>query len=230
MDPDLAAEIAAVSRAHDLLMARDGEPAVEPIGGPPVRREARGALTYHVRESDALEALPEPPLAAATPSAGETMSPADSENWNRWWDRRAEDEREFLFQSVAEGMSEYVHHHLIERDRKIAEAQAELVEVKGMLTSALAALDEVRKTAYGIVQQRVADKREQQIRDETIRERSARIADLQRDNAASHTELARQQRDRELADRDHRIQLLEVKLDALMRHMSLAGIDLPRGI
>jgi hypothetical protein len=114
---------------------------------------------------------------------------------------------------------------LLERDHKIAEAQAELVEVKGLLTSALSALDEVRKTAEGIERAREIERRERQARDEVIRERSARIADLQRDNAASHTELARQQRDRELADRDRRIEQLEVKLGMLLQWL---GQDLPR--
>jgi hypothetical protein len=218
MDPDFAAEIAELSRQHDQLMARDREP----IGAAPVRKEGPAGLLYREYE--------ETPLASAPEAARAVMDAEASKAWNEWIDGRLATERGELFdiiaRQMAEFVSEYLHGKLVERDRKIASAQAELVEVRGLLTSALTALDEVRRTAEGIERAREIERRECQARDQVIRERSARIADLQAHNSASAAELARQQRDRELANRDHRIEMLETRLDMLLRHLSLTGLDL----
>ena len=64
---------------------------------------------------------------------------------------------------------------------------------------------------------------------DTIRERSARITQLQAENSASHAELARKQRDEEFAARDQRLELVETRLGMLLRFLSVAGIDFPRG-
>jgi hypothetical protein len=210
MDPMLRDEIAAACREHDRLMAqRTSEPTA-------VQRDAaQGLLVFKTRD--------------------DALTPADETNeknsvaWNDWIRAHIEAERDFLLKAMAEGMSQYVHSKLTERDRTISELRAELIEVKGMLSSALTALDAVRNTAYAIVQERVAEKRERQIRDETIRDRSARIADLQRENTASYAKLAAQQLDQSLGQRDSRIALLETQVRMLCQFLSVSGYDLPRG-
>ena len=167
------------------------------------------------------------------------LAPADDDSeknsaaWNAWIAAHLEAERDFLLKGMAEGMSEYVHFKLTERDavinREINSLKAENAELRGMLGSALSALDAVRKNAEAMAQEWIADKRERAIRDDTIRERSARIADLQRENAASHAELARKQRDQELAARDQRLELVETRLRMLCQFLSVGGYDLPRG-
>ena len=110
--------------------------------------------------------------------------------------------------------------------------QGENAEVKGMLVSALAKLadaeSEVQQQRAEIAELRRAEER-RATRDLTLVERSGRIAELQRANAESHAQLSAQQRERELAARDHRIDLLEERMQALLRHMGLMGFDLPRG-
>jgi hypothetical protein len=167
------------------------------------------------------------PVTAAVPSGGD--------DWNAWFAagfaNHFEPQRTAMLDAVAHTVAkfttDYVHEKLgaalVERDREIASLKGENAEIRGMLGSALSAIDKLRKAVE-------TEKRERQIRDETIRERGARIADLQRDNAVSHAELARQQRDQELAARDHRIGLLEVRLEMLLRHLSMSDLGLPRGI
>ena len=209
MDGILRDKIATACLEHDRLMAN------EPTGSPVQRDAVQGLLVFKTRD--------------------DALAPADETNeknsaaWNEWVKAHIEAERDFLLKAMAEGMSEYVHSKLTERDRTIAELRAELIEVKGMLSSALTAIDTVRNTAYDIVQQRIAEKRERQIRDDTIRERSARIADLQRENSASHAKLAAQQLDRSFTDRDARLDLLETRLQMLLSFLSVSGYDLPRG-
>jgi len=70
------------------------------------------------------------------------------------------------------------------------------------------------------------DRSDRAIRDQTIVERSARIAQLQKENAEAHAQLSRQQLDRSFAERDARLERLETKLGMLL---SFIGGDLPRG-
>jgi len=72
------------------------------------------------------------------------------------------------------------------------------------------------------------DRSDRAIRDATIVERSARIAQLQKENAESHAQLNRQQLDRSFAERDARFERIETKLSMLMKFLSLS-VDLPRG-
>jgi hypothetical protein len=214
---DLAVEIAAVSREHDLLLARDQLP--------PVQRDARDASLVFKERENALA-----PVAAPADDDSEKNSAA----WNAWIAAHLEAERDFLLKAMAEGMSEYVHFKLTERDdvinREINSLKGENAELRGMLGSALAALDIVRKNLEGMTQERIAEERARQTRDEIIRERSARITQLQAENAASHAELARKQRDQELAKRDQRLELVETRLKMLCQFLSVGGYDLPRGM
>jgi hypothetical protein len=116
-------------------------------------------------------------------------------------------------------------------EKRIGGVQSENTEVKALLGSALAKLNaaesEMQQQRAEIAALRRAEER-RTTRDATLVERSGRIAELQRQNAASHAELAREQRDRELAARDHRIDLLEARVEALLRHIGLMGLE-PRG-
>ena len=210
-DPTFRDEIAAACREHDLLLARDH---------PPVQRDMRDAGLVFKERAEAL-------MPAVT---ADNDSEKNSAAWNAWVANHLEAERDFLLKAMAGGMSEYVHFKLTERDavinREINSLKAENAELRGMLTSALSALDVVRATTEALQQ----EKRERAIRDDTIRERSARIADLQRENAASHAELARKQRDQELAARDQRLELVELRLKMLCQFLSVGGYDLPRGM
>ena len=224
MDPDLRAEIAAACREHDRMMADHA-----PAAARPVQKEAPAGDLVLRRQENALVVSSEPVTSAAA-----VMDAEASKAWNEWWDGRAAVERAEIYEAVGKGMaefaSEYVHEKLQPFKTEIAGLKAENVELKGMLSSALSTLDAVRATAEAAQQQQQAEKRERQIRDETIRERSARIADLQRDNAASHAELARAQLAQAFGRCDQRFELLEEKIAMLLRLMSLSGVDLPRGL
>jgi hypothetical protein len=224
MDPDLRAEIDAVSREHDRLMAQDREPA----GGPYVRKEGPAGLLYREHENNAPAPAPTTDSAPFTAVADESARNAAA--WDAWVRGHIAAERAEVFDQMGKVVAEFTSGYVFERlqplTREIASLKGENAELRGMLGSALTAIDAVRKTAYDIVQQRVAEKREQAIRDETIRERSARIVELQAQNSASAAELGRRQRDQELAQRDRRIEMLETKLGMLLRWI---GGDLPRG-
>jgi hypothetical protein len=220
MDPDLRAEIAAACREHDRMMAEGQYSAA----APPVRKEAgQGELLFRVTET-----------ALAPAVAAGVMDAETQKGWDSWIAAHQANLKTEIYEALGKGMAEFVSEYLHQKLQPLrtgfAETQAELVEVKGLLTSALTALDEARKTAEALQQDRAAEKRERAIRDETIRERSARIADLQRDNAASHAELARAQLAQAFGRCDQRFELLEEKIAMLLRLMSLSGVDLPRGL
>ena len=118
-------------------------------------------------------------------------------------------------------------------EKRISVVQNENTEVKALLGSALAKLNaaesEVQQQRAEIAALRRAEER-RTTRDLTLVERGARVAELQRQNAASHAQLSAQQRERELAERDHRIEQLELRLKMLCQFLSVGGYDLPRGL
>ena len=84
-----------------------------------------------------------------------------------------------------------------------------------MFSDALSRMSEARKTAEADAsEQRAAiaklERAEltRQTRDKTLIERSDRVSELMQRNAESHAQLATQQREQELAARDHRIERL----------------------
>jgi hypothetical protein len=224
MDPDLRAEIDAASREHDRLMVHDREP----VGGPYVRREGSAGLLYREHEENA--PAPAPAIDSAPFTAVGDESARNAAAWDAWVRGHIAAERAEVFDQMGKVVAEFTSGYIFEKlqplTREIASLKGENVELRGMLGSALAALDAVRQTAEDIERERAIEKRERAVRDETIRERSARIADLQRDNAASHTELAAQQLAKSFSQRDARIDLIETKLGMLLRWI---GGDLPRG-
>jgi len=214
MDLELRRYLNEVYREHDSLLAEIGAPEpLEAQEGGYMRREASpDGLLYRVVEN----------APVTLPAAGDDNA-KNAEGWDQWLKAhlaiaKAEWFNEFA-RGMGEGLSEYTHEKLAPHVRAIAELRDELAECKGLLTSALSALDAVRATTE-------QEKRERAIRDDTIAERSARIADLQRTNAVSAAELASQQLAKSFAARDHRLNLIETKLGMLI---SWIGADLPRG-
>jgi hypothetical protein len=232
-DSTLRNDVAAACREHDRLMARDQSESVQ--------REGLAGLRYRDQESTA----PAKPTYvelyhdAADPEHKFLVHNLDAhaefnqKGWDAWVEAHLSNAKAEWLEDLTRAVGEVISHErgvrdhmLAERDRTIAELRAELVECKGMLTSALTALDAVRDSTEAIQRERQVEKRERQIRDETIRERSVKISELQAHNSASAAELARKQRDQELAQRDHRINLIEIKLGMLLQWI---GGDLPRG-
>jgi len=78
----------------------------------------------------------------------------------------------------------------------------------------------------GRIQECVIEKRERTARDQIVVERSARISELQRENAIARREAERADLDRALAEYRSRIDMLETKLAMLLAYF---GGDLPKG-
>jgi hypothetical protein len=151
------------------------------------------------------------------------------EGWEKWLRGHLNNEREETFEAVAQLVVELRKQWraereiaLVERDRKIGVIEGELCETKAILGNVLtklsAATDEIERMR--------AERRERQIRDQTVIERSSRVAELQRENSAARAALERQRSEQALAERDARIDRLQARLDALY---SLLGGNLPRG-
>jgi hypothetical protein len=142
---------------------------------------------------------------------------------------------DLILDNVPAFVCTYTREKLEQRDRKIADLEGELADCKGMLSRAVAAVDDARKDAAAEAEKQRAMIDELRLqeagrvaRDRAVIERSGRIAELQRSNAESHAQLSAQQRERELAERDHRIALVEQQLKMLLMHMGLQGLDPPR--
>jgi hypothetical protein len=70
------------------------------------------------------------------------------------------------------------------------------------------------------------EKHDRAIRNQAITERSARVAELQQQNAAARADLERRHRESEFDVRDRRIEALEIQLSTLLKFI---GGGLPRG-
>jgi len=193
---------------------------LEPQPGGYTRREGPAGDLMLRRQENALVASPG---ADAVPAE---MDAEGAARWNAWIDGRLATERGEMIAIIEHAMDETGAAFA----REIDNLAAENLELKGLLSSALSALDAVRTAVEVQQRERQDEKLERRVRDQTVAERSARVSELQRTNAATAAELSRQQRDRELADRDHRIQLLEVRLEMLLRHLSMTDLGLPKGL
>jgi hypothetical protein len=172
----------------------------------------------------------------------EQPAPEPEPDWSGWEAWRAAHQSilkteilDWVLDSVPAFVCTYVGKKLEERDRKIADLEAELVECKGMLGRAIDAVDDARSAAAAEAEKQHAaiERLERQelvrrTRDATITERSNRIGELMRSNAESRAELARQQFEQAFAARDARLHTMEEKFEMLLRYMSLAGLELPR--
>jgi hypothetical protein len=225
MDEHERRQLAKLFREDDRLRAENeqwlarrqapSEPIVEGQGAAYVQKFGSEELLYRVVDNSA-------------PAA--ESAPADEwAGWNAWVRAHLDNEREALTDTMAEVIVELRREWraereiaLVERDRRIGVVEGELCETKAMLGDAFAKLN----AATGEIEQLRTERRERQIRDATIAERSSRVAELQRENAASRAALERQRSEQALAERDARIDRLETQLGMLLRYI---GGDLPRG-
>jgi len=105
-----------------------------------------------------------------------------------------------------------------------------------LLSEALSRMSEARKIAEADAHEQraaIAELRRAEltrtVRDRTLIERSDRVSELMRENAASRAELARQQFDQAFSQRDARLTSMEEKFAMLLHFLSLSH-DLPRGL
>src|SRR5262249_51497175 len=100
------------------------------------------------------------------------------------------------------------------------------LELKSLIGDALAKFGNLTAEIEALRRDWRADKREAQIRNQAIIERSGRVAELQRENAAARAALEHQRVDQMLTERDARLDALEPRLGMLLNFI---GSDLPRG-
>jgi len=168
---------------------------------------------------------------------------ADWSNWEAWRagheDRlrveiikALDQEHDAVDKALAQSLEEVYH----EIDRRVGTLENENKELRGMLGEALSKLAEARKIAEADAHEQraaIAELRRQeltrQVRDRTLIERSDRVSELMRENAASRAELARQQFDQAFSQRDARLASMEQRFDMLLRFLSLSQ-NLPQGL
>ena len=222
-------EIGQLSAEHDRMMVEHEQWMArrEAAGAAPVQKYNDSAVLYREHDGNASEPTPQ---RDAAPSEGEQQ---DWSGWEKWLRGHLNNERAEMLEAVAQGMAMFVDEQLTPIDRTFAELRAENIELKGLITDALsrfAKIDDAAKELASEIgwlrQQWQADKRETQIRNQAMIERSGRVADLQRENAASRAALERQRFEQAFVERDHRIEQLETRLGMLLKFL---GGDLPRG-
>ena len=172
--------------------------------------------------------------------------PAPEPDWSGWeaWRAGHEDilRQEIIkaldkqYDTVAEALGLLRSEMRLETDRRITVLENENKDLRTLLSEALSRMSEARKTAEADAhEQRAAiaklERAEltRQVRDRTLIERSDRVSELMRDNAASRAELARQQFDQAFAARDARLRTMEEKFTMLLHFLSLSH-DLPKGL
>jgi len=177
---------------------------------------------------------------------GGEMGTAPEPDWSGWeaWRAGHEDilRQEIIkaldkqYDTVAEALGLLRSEMRLETDRRITVLENENKDLRTLLSEALSRMSEARKTAEADAhEQRAAiaklERAEltRQVRDRTLIERSDRVSELMRDNAASRAELARQQFDQAFAARDARLRTMEEKFTMLLHFLSLSH-DLPRGL
>ena len=198
------------------------------------RRAAAASVQKFVADGVMYRTGPENTLALAAdnarmPSSDGVGDASDWSGWEAWLRGHLNNERAEKLEAVAQGMAMFVDKQLTPIDRALAELRAENIELKGLLADALsrfAKLDDAAKGLTSEIATLQADKREAQIRNQAMIERSGRVADLQRENAASRAALERQRFEQAFVERDRRIEQLETRLGMLLKFL---GADLPRG-
>jgi len=218
-------EIGQLSAEHDRMMVEHEQWMArrEAAGAAPVQKYNDSAVLYREHDGNASEPTPQ---RDAAPSEGEQQ---DWSGWEKWLRGHLNNERAEMLEAVAQGMAMFVDKQLTPIDRALAELRAENIELKGLLTDALNRFAKINDATRGLTDEIAAlqaEKREAQIRNQAMIERSGRVADLQRENAASRAALERQRFEQAFAERDHRIEQLETRLGMLLK---FHGGDLPRG-
>jgi SMC interacting uncharacterized protein involved in chromosome segregation len=172
----------------------------------------------------------------------EPESEINWDGWERWRSGHENLLREEISKAldqehdnVDKALAQSLEEVYLEIDRRVGTLENENRELRGMLGEALSRFAEARKIAEAEAQKQHAaiERLERQelvrrTRDATITERSNRISELMRDNAASRAELARQQFDQAFAVRDARLRTMEEKFAMLLQFLSLQGLDPPK--
>src|SRR6516164_2300377 len=174
------------------------------------------------------------------------QEPEPEPDWSGWeaWRAGHEDrlrveiikaldqEHDAVDKALAQSLEEVYH----EIDRRVGTLENENKELRGMLGEALSKMSEARKIAEADAHEQraaIAELRRAEltrtVRDRTLIERSDRVSELMRENAASRAELARQQFDQAFSQRDARLTSMEEKFAMLLHFLSLSH-DLPRGL
>jgi hypothetical protein len=121
-------------------------------------------------------------------------------------------------------------------ERRAGVLQGENCELRGLLGDALGKLDKVRDSTEascrrqqaGIVELKQFEA-ERRAREQVSIERTQYINELRREVADTQVKLQNTAIDAALAERDARIERLEMQLKMLLQFMSVSGVDLPRG-
>jgi hypothetical protein len=121
-------------------------------------------------------------------------------------------------------------------DRRVGTLENENCELRGLVGDALGKLDKVREKTEndcrrqqaGIVELRQFEA-ERRAREQVSIERTQYINELRREVADVQVKLQNKEIDAALAERDARIERLEMQLKMLLQFMSVSGVDLPRG-
>jgi len=230
MTPEERRQLAELGAEQDRMLAEDEQWTA--------RRAAAASVQKFVADGVMYRTGPENTLALAAdnarmPSSDGVGDASDWSGWEAWLRGHLNNERAEMLEAVAQGMAMFVDEQLTPIDRAFTELRAENIELKGLITDALSRFAKLDDAAKGLAseigwlrQQWQADKRETQIRNQAMIERSGRVADLQRENAASRAALERQRFEQAFVERDHRIEQLETRLGMLLKFL---GGDLPRG-
>jgi hypothetical protein len=215
-------ELAALYREHDRF--RDEQRAITEYAALTKRVDATGLI--HREQEDALVTAPDP-----TPDGLDDLPPFSERQGNV-----IAYVISGLRQEWTRDLQQLRQEYETATDRRVGTLENENRELRGMLGEALSRLSEARKIAETNAQEQGAaiSKLERaeltrQVRDKTLIERSDRVSELMRDNAASRAELARQQFEQAFSVRDARLRTMEEKFTMLLHFLSLSH-DLPRGL
>jgi hypothetical protein len=174
----------------------------------------------------------------------EQPAPSPEPDWSGWENWRAAHQSilkteilDWVLDNVPAFVCTYVRKKLVERDRKIAGLEAELVDCKGLVGDALGKLDKVRDSTEASCRRQQASivelkqfEAERRAREQVETERGRYIAELRRDVASVQIKLQNTEIDAALAARDAKIEQLEMQLRMLLMHMGLMGLDPPKGL
>ena len=195
-------------------------------GALPVRETASPGILHRDYSGGALAGTPAPvPAVSNDNPVGHNQVARALGTIHAKLQKALDDETELLHQIV--------HLEKVERNDEIVKLQTEVGRLRGELGETLKRFDHLHDLSHGldIVRQEMrSQKHAETIRKQVITERSARVAELQRQNAAARAELERKQFDQALAERDRRIEHLELQLQMLCSFLGAGGYDLPKGL
>jgi len=207
---------------HDRLMAEARAAQLPETGQEELRIVRDGSVAILHQELD--ENVPASP---GTASSIANAVPSDGyEGWERWMAGHLRNERAAMQEVIQSALVEVGAHlqdearqqletGLVERDRKIGVLEGQLRDASALLAETLKQVDSLCRRL---------DARDE--RDRTFAERSARITELQRENAIARRAAERSQLEAALAEHGARVERVETQLAMLLKFI---GGELPRG-